>query len=209
MQTRSSCSFFLAGLAAVASITFSGTAAAQSPDLYLSTDAGFGQYRSSVLQDGFRTIGGSVDKTTTAGGAAIGWRINQMFAAEIGYADFGKAKFSGNAAFPCQPAPTCTPVVANLTGDYQAKATHLSILGMVELTKELSFFGRIGVSRTDRSASAAIGSRSGSAGEKKTEAISGLGLSYAISKNVDGTFEWKWLSDSKLNALTLGVRVGF
>lgn len=209
MQARSSQLFFMAGLALVLSAALGGTASAQSPDLYLSIDLGVGRYRSAVLQDGVPISGGSVNKTTTVGGVAIGWQITPTLAAEIGYADFGKAKFSGNAAFPCQPAPSCTPVVANLTGNYQAKATHLSIVGTTELTKELSVFGRIGVSRTDRAVSATIGSRAASSSDKKTEAITGLGLSYAFTKSIDGTFEWKWLSDSKLNATALGVRYRF
>ena len=80
---------------------------------------------------------------------------------------------------------------------------------MTEVTKELSVFGRIGVSRTKRSASATIGNRSGTADENKKEAISGLGVSYAFTKNIEGTFEWKWLSNTKLSAPTIGVRVGF
>ena len=122
---------------------------------------------------------------------------------------FRRLEKSSRRKFPCQPAPSCTPVIAGLTGDYRAKSTQVSLVGMTEVTKQLSVFGRIGVSRTKRSASATIGNRSGTADENKKEAISGLGVSYAFTKNIEGTFEWKWLSNTKLSAPTIGVRVGF
>lgn len=61
---------------------------------------------------------------------------------------------------------------------------------------------------TQQSASAFAGSAV-SANKKRTEAIFGLGLSYAVANNVDATLEWKKLNSTDVSAASLGVRFRF
>jgi hypothetical protein len=209
MQVRKSRSRLFATGCVMALTMLVAEVHAQTPEFYVAGDIGKSRYRVSVVQDSLRTIGGSLDGNSTSGGIAFGWQAMPSLAFELGYTDFGDVDLKGRASFPCQPAPLCTPIVGNLTGTFNAKATHLSAIGSASITDAVAVFGRLGLARTDRSATVSISGIGGSGGETKTEAMFGVGAAYAFTKSIDGVFEWKWLADSKADAATLGIRVRF
>lgn len=196
-----------AALVAVAAGVASVGANAQDTRWYVAADVGQSKYKTESRDVGI--LGGSFDRKDTQSGFAIGAQLSKGVAVELGYADFGKAKVSGTGAIPCAPTIVCLPALFNVSGDAQAKATHLSLVSSVPLMDNLSFFGRLGASRTDRSASVRVNNVTVSTNEKKSEAIYGLGLRYAFTPNVEGTLEWKRLDDTKVDAASVGVMLRF
>ena len=192
---------------AVVGMTASSVLYAQETRWYVSADVGQSQHRTTSVDAGI--VGGSFGQKDTQTGIAIGGQINKQFAVELGYADFGKAKISGSGALPCPPATACALVVFPLAGDVRAKATHLSLIASAPLADGLAIYGRLGAAQTDRSTQVRVGSVSVSSGDKKTEVIYGVGLGYAISKNIEATLEWKKLGDSEVDSVGLGVRLRF
>ncbi len=197
----------VAALVAVAAGIASAGANAQEARWYVAADVGQSKYKIDSSEVGI--IGGSFDRKDTQSGFAIGAQFHKNFAVELGYADFGKAKISGNGAFPCAPGTVCVPALFNVSGDGQAKSTHLSLVSSVPLMDKLSLYGRLGASRTDRSASVRVNNVTASASEKKSEAIYGLGLRYAFAPNIEGTVEWKRLDDTKVDAASVGLMFRF
>jgi opacity protein-like surface antigen len=197
----------LAIAAGVLAVTAASGASAQVAGWYVSGDVGQSNNKTSSSDIGI--LGGSFDRKDTQSAFAIGAQFNKSFGLEIGYADFGKAKVSGAGAVPCRPANVCTLAFFPVSGDVRAKATHISLVSSVSLTENLSLYGRIGASRTDRSASVRVNNVTVSSGEKKTEALIGVGFAYAITPNVDATLEWKKLNNTDVDAVSAGVRLRF
>lgn len=197
----------IAALVAVAAGVASAGANAQETRWYVAADVGQSKYKTESGDVGI--LGGSFDRKDTQSGFAIGAQLNKGIAVELGYADFGKAKISGSGAIPCVPATVCLPALFNVSGDAQAKSTHLSLVSSVPLMDNLSFYGRLGASRTDRSASVRVNNVTVSSNEKKSEAIYGLGLRYAFTPNIEGTLEWKRLDDTKVDAASVGLMLRF
>ena len=200
-------SFRLAIAAGVLAVTAASGASAQVAGWYVSGDVGQSNYKTSSSDVGI--LGGSFDRKDTQSAFAVGGQLNKTFAVELGYADFGKAKVSGSGAVPCSPAIVCLPALFSVSGDARAKSTHLSLISSVPLMDNLSLYGRIGASRTDRSASVRVNNVTVSSGEKKTEALFGIGLAYSIAPNVDATLEWKKLNNTDVDAVSAGVRFRF
>lgn len=194
-------------LAAACLATTANAAVSDFAGVYVAADLGQSKYKTSTNDLG--VFGGSIDTKDTMAGLAIGAMLNRNFAFELGYTDFGKAKVSGQGSVRCQPQIACLPVVLGLSGSAEAKATHFSLVANVPLTETVSLFGRLGAARTDRSADVRVGNTPAAGGEKKTEAIFGLGLAAAITKQIDGTLEWKRLEDTKVDAVSVGVRYRF
>jgi OmpA-OmpF porin, OOP family len=183
-------SFLAAGLFCSLVATAAFAAAPENPGtgVYVSGAVGQSQYDLK----GPNTSGFNIDKRNTSGGVGVGYNITKNVGVEVGYADFGKAKVTS------QLSP-------NVNGDARAKATHVSAIGTAPLSPELFLYGRLGVARTDREAGlAGVG-----AGDKKTEAIYGVGGGYNFTKNLAGTIEWQKLDNTDVQALNAGVRVSF
>jgi len=179
---------------------------AQELGVYVAIDGGQSKYKTTTAELGIN--GGSVDLKDKQVGIAIGSQLTKQFAVELGYTDFGKARFSGQSSVPCVTGQACVAIIVDLSGNASAKSSHLSLVANASLTDTLSVFARAGGARTDRSATAFAGSGV-SASSKKTEPIFGLGLSYAVTNNVDATLEWKKLNSTDVDAASLGVRVRF
>lgn len=197
----------LALAASLVALVASTAAVAQDTRWYVTADVGQSKYKTESSDVGI--LGGSIDRKDTQSSFAIGAQLNKGVAVELGYADFGKAKISGTGAVPCSPAIVCLPALFNVSGDAQAKSTHLSLVSSVPLMDKLSFYGRLGASRTDRSASVRVNNVTVSSNEKKSEAIYGLGLRYAFTPNVEGTLDWKRLDDTKVDAASVGLMLRF
>jgi opacity protein-like surface antigen len=204
-QTRAGCA--AATLIALISASTASTAYAVEPRFYVAADVGQSKYKTSTSDLG--VFGGSIDTKDTTLGAAVGIALSRNIAFELGYTDFGRAKVSGQGSVRCQPAIVCLPVVANVSGSAEAKATHFSMVANAPLTDTVSIFGRFGAARTDRSADVRVGATPAAGGEKKTEAIYGVGLAATFTQQIDGTLEWKRLEDTKVDAVSIGLRYRF
>jgi opacity protein-like surface antigen len=195
------------GVGLVALVASSG-AVAQETRWYIAADIGQSKYSTESRDVGI--VGGSFDRKDTQSGVAVGAQLAKGIAVELGFADFGKAKISGLGATPCPPvAIGCTLALYNISGDAQAKATHLSLVSSVALIDGLSFYGRLGAARTDRSANVRVNNVIVSTSAKKSEAIYGLGLRYAFTPGVEGTLEWKRLDNTKVDSASLGLMLRF
>ncbi len=197
----------LAAAVMLAGVCATSAVQAQTVSWYVAGDVGQGNYKTDSQDVGI--IGGSFDRKDTQSGFAFGAQLNKSFAVELGYTDFGKAKVSGSGAVPCSPTIVCVPALFSVSGDARAKATHLSLVSSVPLMDNLSLYGRLGTSRTDRTANVRVNNVSVGSSEKKTEAIYGIGLAYAFTPNVDATIEWKKLNNTDVDAVSAGVRVRF
>jgi hypothetical protein len=128
-----------------------------------STDAGFfvsgqvGRSRYDIGNDGFGADFGK--KNGTIGGVGIGYAFNPIIAVELSYNDYGKVNFGGV--------------------DGRAKSPQLSALISAPIADAFSVYGRLGVSDTDRK----VSGFGGSASERKTEAIYGVGFGWMIPKS--------------------------
>jgi OOP family OmpA-OmpF porin len=197
----------LAAAVMCAGVFASNAAQAQNISWYVAGDVGQSNYKTNA--DDVGILGGSFDRKDTQSGFALGAQLNKTFAVELGYSDFGKVKISGNGSPPCNNGTVCVPALFPISGDAQAKATHLSLVSSVPLMDNLSLYGRLGTSRTDRSASVRVNNLTVNGSEKKTEAIYGIGLAYAVTPNVDATIEWKKLNNTDVDAVSAGIRFRF
>jgi len=198
--------FAAAGFAAVSLMV--APVFAQESRFYVSGAIGQSDYKLDASDLGF--FAASVDKRDTAFGLALGYQLSNQLGVELGYADFGKAKFteqrSANASVACTISGSCGPLI---TGDGRAKAVHLSALLSAPLAEAFSIYGRLGVANTDRSVGAAASSISVRDGDKKTEALYGIGATYHFNRNVAATIEWQKLNDTDVSAALIGVRLSF
>lgn len=115
----------------------------------------------------------------------LGYKFSPQLAVEGGFADFGKINFSG------------------VTGE--ARSVYVAAMLSAPVSDAFSVYGRLGVASTDRR----VGVSYYSVKDRKTEGLYGAGLSYAFTKNVAGTLEYMKLSDSDVDAVTLGVKFSF
>ncbi len=135
-------------------------ALAAEPGFYLSASAGHAEENPGKSIGTNIAIGGlfpsgiqhieptrvDVDNGDVAWGAAVGYRLNPYFAAEVEYIDFGTANVSEHYN------PATPPFPADLTQSYSSKVKGpaLSVLGSVPLGKAWDVFLRAGVLFADR-----------------------------------------------------------
>jgi OOP family OmpA-OmpF porin len=139
----------------------------------------------------------SLDKKDTQYGLGVGYNFSRNLGVELGYLDFGKGKGS-----------FASSSLAG-TGDFKARSTQVSVLLSAPIDQDWQVFGRLGAARTDRKASARVGTVSVSDSEKKNEALFGVGVGYSFNKNLMGTLEFQKLNDTDVSAINLGVRISF
>jgi OOP family OmpA-OmpF porin len=169
-----------AGLMAGASL-MSAPVLAQDAGFYIG--GGLGQSKWDIDSSG---LSGTTDDKDTAWKIFGGYQVNKYFGVEGGYVDLGNASFTGTLASPIPPFPAGTPVSLNL----DSKAWFVSVVGTLPISNQFSLLGKIGVSRSDTDATAAVAGLAGSANEKTTEATYGLGVRFDINKNFGVRAEW-------------------
>jgi OmpA-OmpF porin, OOP family len=123
-----------------------------------------------------------------------GYQINRNFAAELGYADLGKAKLTAGAA----------------SSEIDATAWDLSAIGAWPIG-QFSIFGRLGAYHGERKVSGNALTVSGS--ESKTGLTFGVGGQYDFNRNLGLRLEWQRYAKMKtaggaegdVDNLSLGV----
>jgi len=102
--------------------------------------------------------------------ASVGYRLNRVAALEASYIDFGKSKFN-------------VPILAFVGGSQEVSGFVLNAALRHDLTRELTGVGRLGFAMMDTKLRAGGASRT----ESSTKVYFGLGLEYALSRNLKAT----------------------
>ncbi|WP_254926554.1 outer membrane beta-barrel protein [Janthinobacterium sp. PC23-8] len=140
--------------------------------------------------------------TKVGGKFFAGYDLNQTWAVEGGYADFGSKNYSY-----IDNAGNNGSVKGDSHGYYLAgKAT-------MPVTDKVGVFGKLGVARVDNSLSGS-GLSSGIGGQNKTGVYASLGAQYAINEKVSLTAEVEHFGKSadqghKATGLAVGARYNF
>lgn len=146
----------------------------------------------------------SCDKSGSSFKLFGGYDINPNFAVEGAYASLGKATATGVIAG-----------VGNVAVESKASGFELAGVFKAPFSKEFTGFAKLGVSFMKGEASAVAGAQAGSSSENSTNLLAGLGVSYAVTKDVAIRGEWetrkvKVAGDSgNVSNFTAGVQFNF
>ena len=129
----------------------------------------------------------SCDSAETAFGFKLfgGWRLNQYFALEAGFANLGEAK--GDTVIFGQ----------DVNGEISSTAVFGELVGSVPLGERARLFGKVGVSNIDAELTTDVfavplaGAPSTSLSQDSTEAVYGGGFEYGFTQKVMGRVEWE------------------
>ena len=188
-------------------VTLTGVSGAAMAELdsgyYLGLDAG-----QSKAKDACTGIpaGFSCKNTATAGRIGAGYQINNNFGAELSYADFGSNSASGIISG--------VPVSASL----KATGFEAAVVGAWPMTENFALTGKLGVANTKVKGQGSGAGSVANASATSTTAAFGVGLRYAVSKNIALRAQYEDLGNvgdeattgkSKLSLWSLGVTFGF
>lgn len=139
--------------------------------------------------------------TKAAGKVFAGYDINQTWAIEGGYEDFGSRNYNY----------TQNGVAGNISSD--SHAFYVAGKGTVPVNEKVGVFGKLGVAQNHDSISG-TGAAAGISGENKTGLYASVGAQYAINQKVSLTAEVEHFGKSadqgrKATALSLGARYNF
>lgn len=182
-------------IAALAGAAFSLPAMAQMRMSSAYIGGGIGQSKFKDGCAGGTFPGVSCDDKDTAFRLFGGYQFNRNIAAELGYADLGKAKASG----------------LGITQEAKVTAWDLSAVGTFPVWQQLSVLGRLGAYYGKGKLSGPV-----SSDKNTTNVTFGLGAQYDLSRNLGLRAEWQRYSKVKFEAAgasgdtdvdTLGVSV--
>ena len=138
-----------------------------------------------------------VDDTDTVLGFGAGYRLNENFAIELGYQDFGDISVSS----------------AGASASIKADAIQLSVIGGVPVSENAGVYAELGFDSWDADLTYTNfpGLGSGSASGDDTEIFYGIGAYMSLSETVDLKFEYQLheLDDTDVDILGLGFTVSF
>lgn len=133
-----------------------------------------------------------------------GYRLNPTWAAEVNYFDFGKAEATGNVSG------------ATVSAAIKGTAFGIGLVGSAPAAANWTGLFRFGVAQVKAEVSGSVGSQSvPSDSDTSTQAYIGVGLSYAITKNlsIDGAGDWskaRWGdSSADVRLISIGLTYGF
>lgn len=159
-MTTTKALFAIVGIAAAAG--FAGTAAAQMPQVSMSSAYIGGSFGQSDLGDACSGIPACDDKDT-AWRILGGYQFNRNFAAEIGYSQLGEAS---------------TPF-----GGIEGTAWELVGIGALPLGNQFSIYGKLGFYRGEL--------EGGGVKESNTDLTYGAGVQYDFTKTLGVRGEWQ------------------
>src|SRR5438132_5937460 len=112
---------------------------------------------------------GSMDRSDTALGFDLGYRVNRNFAVEGAYTDLGKFNFS----------------TGGLDGTYRAKSFSLAAVGLLPLQSNWSLYGKAGLAHTQAKVNAPA-----DASESGNGLLVGAGAMYDFDRNIYAKAGW-------------------
>ncbi len=139
---------------------------------------------------------GSFDESDTAWKIFGGYRFNDYFAVEGGYADLG------------EPEDTLSGINVELDID----AFVVEAVGFVPLGQQFELFGKLGVASWDAKATASAGGVSASADDDGTDLAWGVGGKFGVAPNFDIRAEWEAVDidgADQADFLSVGVQYNF
>jgi opacity protein-like surface antigen len=218
MKTKNMRSFLLSRLPLLASVFLApfvslaaAQASAQQSPVYMSGAIGQADWGNAEM--GGRSAGGR----EMSYGFDLGYRINKLFAVELGYGDFGKAKiepadFSG-ATLRARSISASAVMSYPVTGDFsvfgQLGAARTRRTLDEEFVRTAITTGSVGTDGTVITSTSYVNLPGGTTRENKTEAIFGLGASYAISNDAQVFARFQKLADTKVEVWQIGTRFTF
>lgn len=132
-----------------------------------------------------------------------GWTFMPNLSAEIGYFDFGKAKF------------------ADPTTSLNIKTTAIGggIAYRADITPDWNFVGRLGLAQVKTKLDATVGGVSGSDSDSNAQLYGGLGVGYKLNKTTSLDLAWETTrtkyssggvsASDNVHSINLGVTFGF
>ena len=182
----------------VAALAFSLPVAAQmsARNAYIGASVGQAKYN-----DWCGTVSGlgssSCDDKDTAFRLFAGYQFHPNIAVEVGYADLGKATFSG------------TFLGVPVTGKDEFTAWDLVAVGSLPFGTGFSAFGKLGLYHGKVDATANVAGARGTASDTGTDLTLGLGVGYDFTRNLGVRAEWQRYNDFSdaggLDVFSLGV----
>jgi OmpA-OmpF porin, OOP family len=121
-----------------------------------------------------RTDADIADRTDTALGFDLGYRVNRNFALEGAYADLGKFGYN----------------VGGVDGNYRPKALSLSAVGTMPVWDGLSVYGKAGLAHTEVKLDGPL-----SASDSSNGLLIGAGVLYDVNRNVYARAGWDRYAD--------------
>src|SRR5436190_15662552 len=112
---------------------------------------------------------GSLDRSDTAWGFDLGYRVNRNFALEGAYTDLGKFHYSTDT----------------VDGSYRANALSLAAVGILPLESNWSLYGKAGLAHTQAKLDAPS-----DVSDKRNGLLVGAGAMYDINRNVYAKAGW-------------------
>src|SRR5689334_13665712 len=167
------------GLGVLATLGFVAATAAHAdtqPGFY----AGVGFGTTTIDDDGFD--GAGIDDSDTGFKFFGGYSLNENFAIEAAYFDFGKASgrfddpFFGSASF-----------------DVGVSGLSASVIGRLPVTQTVALYGKVGFASYDVDASVNIAGMGGSGSQSETDMIYGIGGSLSFAQRFEARVEYEAL----------------
>lgn len=152
-------------------------ALAQSSNWYVGGH--FGQAKAKGACDGFSDPGVSCKDTDTSWKVLGGYQFSRNFAAELGYADFGKVRASGPGGFV----------------EAKARAFDLVGVGILPLADRFSVYGKLGAYRGTVDVTLRTTTLNADASDSSTDLTFGGGVYYDITPQVATRAEWQRYQD--------------
>ncbi len=151
------------------------------------------------------SVDGSFRETDAVFVIGVGYKFNEIFAAEAGYADFGEVR------------KHIMYEDADERYDASAKAFQIALLTFLSLGDATSIYGRLGVANIKWDSSYEIESWgdpviSGSDSGTEMKALYGVGLQYALTQSVVLRVEYNQIGDidnMKISFTALGITCRF
>lgn len=154
--------------------------------------------------DGF-TTSTSVDDGDTAWKIFGGYRLNENFAVEAAYVDYGTITADSIVT---------VPLAGSINVDLDATAWAIDAVGIMPLVDGFDLFGKLGVAAWDIDSSITVALPpfviSGSPDDDGTDFHFGVGASLIAVDNIAMRLEWERISgDDSLDVWSLGVQYSF
>jgi OOP family OmpA-OmpF porin len=191
----------LMALGIVAAATALPAAAQQTQHFYAGVSLGQAKYN-DVCSD---LPGFSCDNKDTAFRLFGGYQFHRNIGVELGYADLGKAKFSGRL------------LGTSVSGEEEFSAFDLVAVGSWPIGDKFNVFGKLGMyhGEVKVSATASLAGLSATAGDSDSgsDFTYGLGAGFDFTRNLGARLEWQrysGFSDAKdLDVFSLGLLYRF
>ncbi len=173
---------------AISTMAVAAQAAPQANSFYAGAKAGWASFHDGLTQFGNQQYSDELGaargykRNSVTYGVFGGYQITNHFAVELGYDDFGRAKFTENG---------------EVTDKHTAHGAHLSLKGSYPLVKGLDVFARIGTAlvRSDYKIYTPQGPFPERGHTTRLSAVFAGGLEYAVLPELAVRAEYQWLNN--------------